>query len=74
MCKAVIKDKDRKIHVIAVYAHTLKAAEQHPEWREEMYEILDSETQKVPARDFCFIAGDFNAKVGTKWWEYPDNL
>ena len=74
ICKATIKQDDRKIHFIATYAHTLQTAERNPEKREEMYEILDTETKKIPNRDYCFILGDFNAKVGRNWWEYPDNL
>ena len=56
----------RKIHIIAVYAPTLQRSEQDPSVRDELYNQLEAAIDKIPKRDILFIAGDFNAKVGSK--------
>ncbi len=71
-CKTVVDS--RKLHVISVYAQTLKYYEDHPEEREELYNIIQAAYKQIPNRDYFVIGGNFNAKVGTKWYEYPDNL
>ena len=74
ICKTTVKIDSRKLHVISVYAPTTSYSKQHPEELEEIYNIITSEYRKIPNRDYFILCGDFNAKVGTKWYEYPDNL
>ena len=74
ICKTTVKVDSRKLHVISVYAPTTSYSKQHPEELEEIYNIITSEYRKIPNRDYFILCGDFNAKVGTKWYEYPVNL
>ena len=74
ICKATIKLHNRRLHLISIYAPTNSYCEKHPEEREEIYNILQTEYVNIPNRDYLILCGDFNAKVGTKWYDYPDNL
>ena len=66
IAKATIQIKKRKIHIIAVYAPTLQTCKKDLSIREELYEQIEATVDKVPKRDLFFVAGDFNAKVGSQ--------
>ena len=57
--------KQRKIHIVAVYAPPLQTSERDPGQRDELYNQLDAVINNIPKRDIVFVAGDFNAKVGS---------
>ena len=72
--KTTIKLKDRRLIVIRAYAPTLDVSEKNPKQREDFYECLNASIEKVSNRDILIIAGDFNAKTGSLWKEYPENM
>ena len=74
ICKAVIKLRDHRATIISAYAHTLKVSEGNPELRGELYETIESIIDKTPKRDAIILAGDFNAKTGSGWNEFRENI
>ena len=38
------------------------------------YDQLDSTVSTVASRDACVVLGDFNAKTGSGWRDFPDNI
>ena len=46
----------------------------NPELREEFYETIESIIDKTPKRDAIILAGDFNAKTGSGWNEFRENI
>ena len=74
ICKAVIKLRGHRATIISAYAHTLKVSEGNPELREEFYETIESIIDKTPKRDAIILAGDFNAKTGSGWNEFRENI
>ena len=74
ICSAVITLKDHKLHYISAYAPTLDKSEKDPKERENFYEALEATIDKVPKRDLLIIGGDFNAKTGSGYEEFPDNM
>ena len=74
ICTAEITLKNYKAKIISVYAHTLKIAEENTEIREEFYETIENIIDKTPKRDVIILAGDFNAKTGSGWKEYKENM
>ena len=54
--------KPFNIMVIQVYAPTSNAEEAEVEW---IYENLQHLLKPTPKKDFLFIIGDWNAKVGS---------
>ena len=55
--------KDRRLHVICVYAPTSPRTQEDPAETETLYERLGSLVDSLPTRDCVFIAGDFNAPL-----------
>ena len=54
-----------QIRIIIAYGPTLKISKETPQLREEFYDAITSLWQETAnGRSLCFIAGDFNSKVG----------
>ena len=73
ICTAKIPYKKHNILFISVYAPTLKQCETEPHIREELYEKIEKIINNTPERDALIIGGDFNAKVGQSWKDFPEN-
>ena len=54
--------------------HTHEKSEQTLELREEFYEALDSVISKTAERDEIILAGDFNAKTGSGYRDFKENM
>ena len=52
----------RYITIFSCYAPTLLASDDD---KDQFYEMIDAELQRVPTADKLLLLGDFNAKVGT---------
>jgi hypothetical protein len=52
----------------------MKISEKQPEARDEFYEQLDSIVSQIANRDVVILLGDFNAKTGSGYKEFPDNM
>ena len=74
ICTAEIQLKHCKLYFISVYAHKSKKAEKNPELRDEFYEILEGLISSIPNRDEILLAGDFNAKTGSGYEEFSENM
>ena len=74
ICMAQIQLEHCELHFIAAYAHTLEKAEKCPEDREEFYEILETLVESIPKRDAVIIAGNFNAKTGSGYNDFKENM
>ena len=73
ICTATIQLKEHKLHYISAYAPTLDKSEKDPKLRDDFYDALESVTDKKAKRDLLVIGGDFNAKTGSGYDDYPDN-
>ena len=51
----------------------LKHVKKKQNIRDELYSQIESVASKIPKRDIVFIAGDFNAKVGSQRDGNPNN-
>ena len=71
ICSATISTCDRRLTFISAYAPTTPACKKDPDQREEFYTQLDSCIDKIANRDIVIVAGDFNAKVGSGWHDFP---
>ena len=60
--------------VICAYAPTLDVSKNHPDRRENFYNDLEQQVKSVNQRDFLVIGGDFNAKCGSAYAEYPNHM
>lgn len=56
------------------YAPTLPNSETNPELRETFYAQLESLIRTVNRTTTLIIAGDFNAKTGSGYWQYSENM
>ena len=72
--KVKLERKDQKLVVITAYAPTLVESEKTPSIREEFYDKLDSIVNSISNRDILVIAGDFNAKTGSVFRKYKENM
>ena len=63
MISVCLQDKPFNITVIQVYAPTSNTEEAEVEW---FYEDLQDHLKLTPQKDFLFIIGDWNAKVGSQ--------
>ena len=72
ICKCEIQLVNRKLVVVVAYAPTLYQSEKCPEIRDEFYKQLDSTIEKVANRHSLVVMGDFNAKIGSGWRNYPE--
>ena len=63
MISVPFQGKPFNITVIQVYAPTINAEEAEVEW---FYENLQDLLELTPKKDFIFIIGDWNAKVGSQ--------
>ena len=57
-----------------IYAPTSNVSRKNPEKREKFYETLDQIINKFNNRSFIILCGDFNAKTGSSWQDYPEVL
>lgn len=75
ICTAKLKLKTNHLHVISAYFPANSKTKETQEICQELYDIIQQEIDKIPKRDYLFIAGDFNAKVGTNLThQYPENI
>ena len=74
VCIVVIQLKEHKLHLIAIYAHTLQRSEGNNELRDTFYETLENTLEKILRRDIVVIAGDFNAKTCSGRKEFSENI
>ena len=72
--KLNVKDGSRELVFISAYAPTLVNSEKDPKLREEFYEQLDNAIFKTNSRSLLIVAGDFNAKTGSAYKQYPENM
>ena len=49
-------------------------SEKYPELREDFYDQLDKTVKSISSRNIVLILGDFNAKTGSRWSEFPGNM
>ena len=71
ICMATIKAGNRNHTMICAYAPTLPNSEKNPEQREIFYKDLESVINNVSKRSILYVAGDFNAKTGSGYKNYP---
>ena len=75
ICTVSVKTEEgRTLHCISAYAPTLKRSEDDPKIREDFYEQLEKAISKFPKRDIVTIVGDFNAKTGSGWQDFSENM
>ena len=80
ICKATFnldnnqQTKQNKVTVISAYAPTLEKSKTNPQLREDFYNQLTGTLNKTPKNHLTLVLGDFNAKVGSGWANYPENL
>ena len=75
ICLCEIKLKENKtIYVIVAYAPTLKKSEVNPEIKENFYEALEKTVKSIKNRHSLFVIGDFNAKTGSGFRDYPEAM
>ena len=55
--------RDRRLHVLCVYAPTAPRTQEDPSVTEALYDRLGTLLDSLPGRDYVFIAGDFNAPL-----------
>jgi len=63
-----------KWNIICTYAHTLPNSEKNPEKRERFYDDLEHLTNKFKTNENVIITGDFNAKTGSAYKIYSNNM
>ena len=74
ICTSQIQLKHCKLIFISAYAHTKEKSEKTTELREEFYETLETIISRTTKRDEIVLAGDFNAKTGSGYEEFKDNM
>jgi exonuclease III len=74
ICTATMSYDNRKLVVIAGYAPTLNTSEKNPAEREAFYDELNCAIKSIAKRNICIVLGDFNAKTGSSWTDFPDNM
>ena len=75
ICYAELKLGGYTAIFIVAYAPTLKVSEENPGRRDKFYECLSEVTTKANrSRHLMICCGDFNAKTGTGYEEYPRNI
>jgi len=70
--KATIKLETNKIVIVAAYAPTEQVSKDHPEERDNFYNEMESLINTIAKRDFLFICGDLNGRVGKKTEDSKD--
>ena len=74
ICQAHIQFKNKVLYFISAYAPTLQKSETDQEQREVFYEQLNNVVKNINSKHLIFIAGDFNAKTGGSFENYPNNI
>ena len=74
ICTAHIKLTHTTLVFISTYAHTSEKAKANPELREDFYEAIESIISKLPNRYEVVLAGDFNAKTGSGYRDFRENM
>ena len=76
LCKLQIdtEDDNPNITVICAHAPTEETSKKSPEVREVFYDQLEQQIKAVKRNDMLIIGGDFNAKTGSGYGKYPNNM
>ena len=74
ICSAKIELAKYNVHIISAYAPTLNVSERQTTQRDDFYDQLDAAVNKIPLRDVLYVVGDFNAKTGSSWLQYKENM
>ena len=76
MCMATIEStgNEPNLIIISAYAPTEPQSTKNPKLREQFYSDLDALVNSVNKRDVLYIGGDFNAKTGSAYSIYPENM
>ena len=76
ICKLHIETEgdNPNVTVISAYAPTEDVSKKNPEKREEFYDILEQQIKTVKLTDMLVVGGDFNAKTGSGYKRYKDNM
>ena len=74
ICSAKIQLKSRCLYVICGYAPTLTKSEENPKLRDDFYAELDQAVSNISRRHVVVVLGDFNAKTGSGFREFPTNM
>ena len=74
ICTTEIPLKHCKLIFISAYADTLEKSEKNHEEREEFYETLETIIDSIPKRDAVILADDFNARTGSGYNEFKENM
>ena len=64
----------KQIVVICIYAPTLKNSETNPELRQSLYDDVEAYIATVPRSSLLIIGGDFNAKTGSSYEDFKENM
>ena len=72
LCYLILKSDEETTYVINAYAPTLPNSEKNPLVRDNFYDELQSVLELCKQKDMIFICGDFNAKTGSEFENYPD--
>ena len=68
------RSEKKKLILIVAYAPTLIKSESNEEIREDFYNALNEATRKLnKGRYIMMVIGDFNAKTGSGYKDFPDN-
>lgn len=67
-------DQQRNLVMICAYAPTLTTSNRNPQIRETFYDNLQSVLATARKKDIVILAGDFNAKTGSEYCNFPDVL
>ncbi len=74
ICMITTRIEDINHTLICAYAPIMPNSEKKPEIREKFYKDLDSLINGVSKRNILYVAGDFNAKTGSGYKNYPNNV
>jgi len=66
-------NKFKPIHIINAYAPTLETTKSKPQETEQFYNSLEQLIKSVNSKE-TIICGDFNAKTGGSYNQYPQNI
>ena len=64
-CRHLTQDKTNIISIINIYAPTSKRSEERFQEKETFYDQFSATIESLENKSILFIAGDFNAKIGT---------
>ena len=74
LCILRFKTNNLKYTLISAYAPTLINSEKNPELKYDFYNQLESVISNEPKSSILIIGGDFNAKTGSGYNQYKQNI